>query len=368
MSGLPQEKEYASAAAAATTLSMAAAEPSLTPTRIISDGAQARESPPLASLGADYNDGSQEYLEPDDNFDTDSTLGDDNASSTASLTSSVLNYQYENGRRYHAYRAGAYPLPNDETEQERMDMQHHIYQLIFGGDLYRAPLPAQVGHVLDIGCGTGIWAIDFADQHPEANVLATDLSLIQPSWVPPNLHFEVDDAELPWQYSRKFDYIHLRSMAGSIADWPRILRQAYDNLVPGGWIEVMDFETWATTDDNSLPEASSYHEFQVKLSEAAKVFGKEMNVSPQFKRFVTEAGFTSVTEELKKTPLSPWAKDKKLKKLGMYMNVQMMASIEPYSLALFSRVFEWDNNRIQALLAGVRQDLRNLDYHMYSVV
>jgi methylase of polypeptide subunit release factors len=33
--------------------------------------------------------------------------------------------------------------------------------------------------VLDIGTGTGIWAIDFADEHPEAEVIGTDLSPIQ---------------------------------------------------------------------------------------------------------------------------------------------------------------------------------------------
>lgn len=28
---------------------------------------------------------------------------------------------------------------------------------------------------------------DFADDHPEANVIGTDISPIQPKWVPPNL-------------------------------------------------------------------------------------------------------------------------------------------------------------------------------------
>lgn len=73
-------------------------------------------------------------------------------------------------------------MPNDEAEQERMDMQHHIYLMIFSGELYRAPIPRKVGRVLDIGCGTGKWAIDFADMHPEADVVATDLSVIQPYW------------------------------------------------------------------------------------------------------------------------------------------------------------------------------------------
>lgn len=39
--------------------------------------------------------------------------------------------------------------------------------------------------------------------------------------------FEVDDVESEWQYSRPFDYVHSRYMAGSIADWPRLMSQCY---------------------------------------------------------------------------------------------------------------------------------------------
>ncbi|EED23912.1 conserved hypothetical protein [Talaromyces stipitatus ATCC 10500] len=315
------------------------------------------------------------FYHRDDNDDNDSALGDDKASSTTSLNESIFNYQYENGRRYHAFRAGAYPLPNDEMEQDRMDMQHHIYLLLFGGELYRAPIgrngQSDIGKALDIGCGTGLWAIDFADSHPETQVIATDLSYIQPTWVPPNLRFEIDDAESEWHFHEeniKFDYIHIRSMAGSIADWPRLLQRAYDHLSPGGWIELTEFETWASTDDNSLPLNSAYHQYQVLLCEAAASFGKEMNIAPHIHQLILNAGFVHVHKEVQKCPLSPWPKDRRLKELAMYMNLQMMESIEPYGLALFSRVLKWDTPRIYALLDGVRMDLRNLNYHMYSRV
>lgn len=78
-----------------------------------------------------------------------------------------------------------------------------MFILSFDGRLGTAPpndLGAKVGRVLDVGTGTGIWAIDFADEHPEAEVcccsaysppllacrlqsqiLGVDLSAIQPS-------------------------------------------------------------------------------------------------------------------------------------------------------------------------------------------
>lgn len=49
--------------------------------------------------------------------------------------------------------------------------------------------------MLDLGTGTGIWAIDVADEFPNTEVVANDLSPIQPPNVPVNVRFEVDDVE-----------------------------------------------------------------------------------------------------------------------------------------------------------------------------
>lgn len=54
-------------------------------------------------------------------------------------------------------------LPNDDREIERLDLYHHIFNILLGGKLYVAPLGANVKHILDIGTGTGSWAIDMAE-------------------------------------------------------------------------------------------------------------------------------------------------------------------------------------------------------------
>ena len=55
-----------------------------------------------------------------------------------------------------------------------------------------------------------------------------DTSKADSDSVPPNLKFVVDDAEDLWIYEDKFDFIHLRLMAGCFADWPNLFRQAYE--------------------------------------------------------------------------------------------------------------------------------------------
>ena len=52
--------------------------------------------------------------------------------------------------------------------------------LILENKLHLAPLGKTIQKVLDIGTGTGIWAIDFADEYPSASVIGTDISPIQP--------------------------------------------------------------------------------------------------------------------------------------------------------------------------------------------
>ena len=77
------------------------------------------------------------------------------------MTSSVLNYRHENGRRYHGYRDGSYLLPNDEEEADRLDMFHEMVLTIMKRKLFLAPIGPSPQRVIDIGTGTGIWAIDF---------------------------------------------------------------------------------------------------------------------------------------------------------------------------------------------------------------
>lgn len=51
--------------------------------------------------------------------------------------------------------------------------------LLCGHHLHLAPL-AIPGRILDIGTGSGIWAMQMAEQYPESLVIGTDLSPVQP--------------------------------------------------------------------------------------------------------------------------------------------------------------------------------------------
>ena len=221
---------------------------------------------------------------------------------TTSLGSSVLNYTYENGRRYHAYHSGEYLFPNDEKEQERLDLKHHVFKLILGGKLFSAPIGSNPQRILDIGTGTGIWAIDVADEYTSAEVIGTDLSPIQPSWVPPNCTFIVDDAENEWPYypNTAFDFVHWRVLTGAIKDWPHLHKQAYQHLKPGGWLEVQEHDARISSDDDSVEKAKDLVEWFSTVHKAGEKFGKKMDVADNQKQWMINAGFVDVQEDIYK--------------------------------------------------------------------
>jgi methylase of polypeptide subunit release factors len=56
----------------------------------------------------------------------------------------------------------AYLLPNDEKENDRLDIFHHLMGIVNGGKLHRAPVK-NPHRILDIGTGTGIWAMQMSE-------------------------------------------------------------------------------------------------------------------------------------------------------------------------------------------------------------
>ncbi|KAJ9150561.1 S-adenosyl-L-methionine-dependent methyltransferase [Coniochaeta hoffmannii] len=297
--------------------------------------------------------------------DTDSVLDDGQLSAfTTSLTSSVVNYPVEHGRRYHAFRAGVYVLPNDEPELDRLDLTHALMTKGIGDKLFLAPIEGEKLHrVLDIGTGTGIWAMCMGDEFPNAEILANDLSAVQPNWVPPNVKFEIDDVESPWLHNIPFDYIFCRYMAACIKDWPRLVGNIYDNLVPGGWAEFQDFDLQYYSEDGSLTEEHDTKKWIDTLLSAARKIGRDPCPGVSLEKWVRDAGFTEVVHQRFRFPIGPWPKDPKLKEIGMFNISQVLQGLEGFSLRLFCDVLGWQQEEILVLTSKVRKELKDMKIH-----
>ncbi|KAJ0348868.1 hypothetical protein COL154_013689 [Colletotrichum chrysophilum] len=310
-------------------------------------------------------------LEVDDEDDRSEVGVQSIASSSTSVSSSILDYRIENGRTYHRYKDGKYTIPNDERETDRLDMQHHLFLLTYDDKLGTAPIHEpgrKVGRVLDVGTGTGIWAIDFGEEHPEAEVLGIDLSAIQPEFTPPNVKFEIDDLEEPWTYSRPFDYIHSRMMNACVADWGEYIKRCYDNLNPGGYLELNEWDAMPLSDDGTLGPDSYTAKALPVLMGALEDMGRPFVDVKTLKSVMIEAGFVDVTMTQFKWPQNPWPKETRHKEIAYWANQNLNDGLEAVFMAPLARRLEWTREEVLVFLVGLRKEINNRSIHSYISV
>ncbi|KAJ0143076.1 hypothetical protein HZ326_14123 [Fusarium oxysporum f. sp. albedinis] len=289
--------------------------------------------------------------------------------SLESLRSSVLRFQEENGRTYHAMSSGKYNFPNDASESDRLDLQHNLWLLTLQGELGLSPkIKEPAKRVMDVGTGTGIWAIEYADLHPEAQVVGVDLSPIQPSLVPPNCVFEIDDLEKEWTWSEPFDFIFCRVMTGSFADMEKFVQNAYDNLEPGGYLEMQDLTYPIACDDGTLPPDCEVLRSGLLSIEASAKAGRAINLAPKYKTFLEKAGFVDVVEKRFRWPINEWPKDKHYKELGKWSYSNINNGLEGLLLGLFTRFLGWSADEVRVFCSAMRKQLRDRSIHAYIPV
>ncbi|CAG7558059.1 unnamed protein product [Fusarium equiseti] len=364
-----------------------------------SDLASAVESAPAPQPelvpAADPQDG--------DETDADSAVGDDAASSTASITSSILEYRTIQGRTFHSDRHPTeYFTPNDEQQSASIDINHQALTLLLGGKLFLAPIKDNVQKVLDVGTGTGKFCVkacfdranvhrylghvslsshalihiltyysDFADEYPEAEVIGSDLSPIQPTWVPPNVKFEIDDATLRWTWDNNtFDFIHIRYLFGAIKDWTSLFKEAYRCCAKDGWIQSAEADVHIRSDDGTTDDLDVLKLWAKLFTEGGKLLGNSFFVQEDDlqEKGIHEAGFTDIKSIEYKFPIGGWPKDPELREVGNFVRATLENDLEGYTLLLWKTILQWPADEYEVFLMEMRKFLKNRKVHPYMTV
>ncbi|TGZ76668.1 S-adenosyl-L-methionine-dependent methyltransferase [Ascodesmis nigricans] len=309
-------------------------------------------------------------VNPDDLIEVDTTTPDNGpayGTDTTTITSSLLTYTYSNGRRYHTSNISRYLLPNDETEQSRLDLVHHSCLLLLRGQLFTAPITAPQ-RVLDCGTGTGIWALDFGELYPDAEIIGVDIAPIQPLWTVNNVSFQLHDViEKAWAWPEGyFDYIHSRTLGTAVTDWNEYLERMWRHTKPGGWVEIGEHNLEMQCDDDSYTKESKVRRYSEEyFLPACEKLGMHYPQLETVKKSVEDAGFRDVTVRRLKYPWGPWPKDRELKRLGAVSAVILETGLEAYGMELITKALGKDPEEVRKVCEEAVEEVKRRKVHTY---
>jgi len=144
--------------------------------------------------------------------------------------------------------------------------------------------------------------------HP-AHVGSAELAIVSPSFPSPRrdlasyLHTsrsQIEDCTQEWTFpDNSFDYIHIRLLVGSIADWGALFKEAYRCLAPGGWIESHEGSPNLHSDNEPIPTTTAMGQWGPLFVSGGRVLGRSFTVveDETQRKAIEEAGFVSIGEK-----------------------------------------------------------------------
>ncbi|KAG6044178.1 hypothetical protein E4U39_003610 [Claviceps sp. Clav50 group G5] len=242
------------------------------------------------------------------------------------------------------------------------DMKHAMLMMVTENKPFLSPIGDHPQKILDIGTGTGIWAVEVGDRYPSAKVRGIDIAPIQPAWVPVNVTFLVDDCEQDW-IERDVDLAHFRFTIATLKNTSQVLGHAFKSLRPGGWIELQELLPTPLCDDGTMPDDDPVKYLYEKIERAFEKFGMRAQLPAELEPFLHEAGFENIHCQIFKVPIGSWAKDRTMRIVGLY---QKMAVVDV--LPIFSGPFQalgMSEAEIEVMNAMARKGLDDPKAHRY---
>jgi hypothetical protein len=151
-------------------------------------------------------------------------------------------------------------------------------------------------------------------------------------------------------------------MIGSIRDWPRLVRQSFENTKPGGWVEFTDYDTvFYTSTGGNYHEGEPIDRWSKELAAGMNKFGMDANPGPRLEGWIKDAGFTNVETRVLPFPVGTWPKNRRLKEIGAFNLVHFLEGLEPISLRCFVHGLGWKLEEVQVFLAQLNTEFKRKD-------
>lgn len=173
----------------------------------------------------------------------------------------------------------------NKDELTRLTIQDQLITEGVGGVLPEQADPTRFQRVLDVGCGTGGWAMEAARTYPTMSLVGIDISGRMVEYaraqaveqqISERVEFQVMDAlgtlEFP---AGSFDLVNLRLGVSWVRtwDWPKMLGEFRRVTRPGGVIRITESES--ILPGNSAALTQFYAMFMCALYRSGHLFAQE---------------------------------------------------------------------------------------------
>jgi len=212
---------------------------------------------------------------------------------------------------------------------------HNVFNRVFDGRLIFPPIN-RPRRILDLGHGTGSWALEVAEQHNGCEVIGIDINpTMQPQEMPANLYLQVDDLNRRFSFSaHHFDLVHSQMMASAIHAnrWTQYMRDMLRVTRPGGWCQMVELYLNVQSDNGTIGDGHALRQWSNRILESMAGL-KDLRVPLRLQNLMREAGFVDVESRMIPLPTCAWSTEPRDYEIGAANrdNVQRMLS----SLAIF---------------------------------
>ncbi|KAJ6587639.1 S-adenosyl-L-methionine-dependent methyltransferase [Mycena vulgaris] len=181
----------------------------------------------------------------------------------------------------------------ERTEKNRLDELHVALREYMSKQPSFAPqiYSTSPTRILELGCGSGAWAIDAATDFPDTEVVAVDLSpTLEGIPLPKNINFQIVDATQPFPFEQKsFDVVHSRFVLMHLPNVKDVMERAAKLVKPGGWVVFEDMNNRRVI-ETATPVVSRVMNLWAGIAEAR---GADAHIGKKMEAIVRDTGLFS---------------------------------------------------------------------------
>jgi SAM-dependent methyltransferase len=195
--------------------------------------------------------------------------------------------------------------------------------------------------------------------------LGIDLNPVKPTEKLPNLQFKVMDFNEEWDFEEKFDFVHVRFLGFALPE--KALRSVYENLRPGGWLEITEWVTVLRSSDHST-EGTAFETWNQSLQHGLRTLGSSAEFALRYPSLLRRNGFVQVTERRNWVPINAWAPGKQLQRIGSMMTDNVTTFMDGATGPVFTDGLGWTPERTQSMLEDARKQIGDTSLHSFMTL